>query len=69
MLPWHPFHNLVRVDSTGKIVWRAELVPGETTARCWLGAKFDGVLRAWTYSWEAVIDVDTGRLVETEFTK
>ncbi|MDX1450555.1 MAG: hypothetical protein R3246_16020 [Acidimicrobiia bacterium] len=49
--------------------WRAELIPGETTAKCWMGVRYDGMLRAWTYSWQAVIDIETGRIVEAIFIK
>ena len=39
VLPWHPFNNVLRVDPAGHIVWHAELVPGETAAKCWLSGR------------------------------
>ena len=69
VLPWHPFHNLLRLSSTGGVVWRAELVPGESTAKCWLRVEFDDVLTAWTYSYTCVLDPGTGRIVDSTFTK
>jgi hypothetical protein len=69
VLPWHPFHNVLRVSPSGEIGWRAELVPGETTAKCWHAIRFGGVLRASTYSFDCVLDPDTGRIVESTFTK
>ena len=27
VLPWHPFHNLLRVGPGANIVWRADLIP------------------------------------------
>ena len=45
------------------------LDPRESTAKCWMGMSFDGELRAWTYSWEALIDLDTGKIIEAVFTK
>jgi hypothetical protein len=69
VLPWHPFHNLLRVDSDDNVVWRAELSMNETTAKCWMGMRFDDVLRAWTYSYDCDIDPDSGGILETRFTK
>ncbi len=69
VLPWHPFPNVVRVTPEGKVVWRAELVPGETTAKCWLGIESDMSLRAWTYSYDCGLDPETGRIINTTFTK
>lgn len=45
------------------------LDPRESTAKCWMGMSFDGELRVWTYSWEALIDLDTGKIIEAVFTK
>jgi hypothetical protein len=69
VLPWQPFQNLLRVGEDDSVRWRAELVPNETTAKCWMGVTFDGSLRAWTYSYECDIDLDSGRIVSTSFTK
>lgn len=66
---WHPFHNVLRVGPEGEVRWRAELVPQETAAKCWTGLDFDGRLRATTYSYECVLDVDTGAILSTEFVK
>lgn len=69
VLPWHPFRNVLRVTPAGDIVWRAELVPGETTAKCWHGIEFKGALRARTYSYDCLLDPESGAIVESTFTK
>lgn len=70
VLPWHPFHNVVRVDPSGRVKWRAELVPKDTTAKGWYRIGWDGrQLRAWTYSYECVLDDATGAILSTTFTR
>jgi hypothetical protein len=69
VLPWHPFQNVLRLSSNGEIIWRAELVPGESTAKCWMRIEFDHVLTAWTWSYVCELDPDTGRIVNSTFTK
>ncbi len=70
VLAWHPFPNVVRLDSSGSEVWRSELVPSETAAKCWLGIDWDGSrLRAWTYSWSCELDPVTGRILASRFDK
>jgi hypothetical protein len=66
---WHPYHNIVRVNPDGVLRWRAELLPQETTAKCWLGLRFDGSLRATTYSWKCELDPESGPIVSSKFTK
>ena len=70
VLPWHPFHNLVRLEPSGVVRWRAELVPGESTAKCWMSAGWaNSTLWARTYSWECGLDPATGRIACSRFTK
>jgi hypothetical protein len=69
VLDWHPFHNVLRVTPTDEIRWRAELVPSETAAKCWLGIEWGTSLRAWTYSYECVLDAETGKITRSTFTK
>ena len=70
VLPWHPFYNVLRVQRSGLVRWRAELVPGETTAKCWLGIELVGQrLRAWTYGHDCELDAGTGAIVRAPFTK
>jgi len=69
VLPWHPFNNVLRVSPSGQIVWRAELLSAETTAKCWHGVEFEGGLRARTYSYECMLDSETGRIVDSTFMK
>lgn len=66
---WHPFHNILRLGSAGDVLWRAELLPSETTAKCWTGVSFDDALRATTYSWVCELDPDSGRIVSSMFVK
>lgn len=69
VLRWHQFHNVLRITSSDAVCWRAELVPEETTVKCWYGIRFDDALRAWTWSWDCELDPDTGRIVHSTFTK
>lgn len=70
VLAWHPFHNVVRIDPSGRVKWRAELVPHETTAKAWYGIEWDGRrLRAWTWSYDCELDEATGTILRTKFTK
>ena len=69
VLAWHPFQNVLRLSASGEIMWRAELVPAESTARCWVRVEFDKVLTAWTYSYVCELDPATGRIVNTTFVK
>lgn len=70
VLPWHPFQNIVRIASDGTVIWRSELVPGETTAKCWDAVDWvDGRLRATTYSYTCELDPASGRIVDSVFTK
>lgn len=70
VLPWHPFQNVVRVDPPGRVKWRAEVVPAETTAKAWYRIAWDRwQLRAWTYSYECQLDEGTGAILSTTFTK
>ena len=68
-LPWHPFPNVLRVSASGEVRWRSELVPGETTAKCWVSIEWAHALTARTFSYECDLDPSTGRIVETRFTK
>ncbi|HVJ16859.1 MAG TPA: hypothetical protein VM686_15570 [Polyangiaceae bacterium] len=62
--------NLVRVARPGSIVWRAEprQEPGQDR---WIAVDFDGeALVASTWScWRCTLDVETGRVLRSEFTK
>ncbi|MGN6696205.1 MAG: hypothetical protein ACTHN0_18645 [Aquihabitans sp.] len=69
VLPWHPYRNLLRVTAAGDIRWRAELVPDETTAKCWTAMAWGTGLTAVTYSYECELDADTGRIIRATFTK
>ena len=70
VLAWHPFPNVVRLAPSGAEVWRSELVPGETAAKCWHRIDWDGSrLLAWTYSWTCELDPVTGRILASRFDK
>jgi hypothetical protein len=66
---WHPYQNVLRIRPDGSIVWRAELPSGETlksfTATSW----DEGRLIAQAWSHRCVLDAETGRILETTFTK
>ena len=66
----HPFPNVARVTVNGSVVWRSELLPQETTAKCWNRITWDGArLLASTYSYVCELDPVTGRIVSETFTK
>ena len=69
VLAWHPFANVLRVTSTGEVVWRCALLPHETTAKCWLSMDWTESLRVSTYSYNCELDPMTGAIAHTEFTK
>lgn len=69
VLPWHPFHNVLRVTDGGEVLWRADLIPNETTAKCWLRMKYETALRVWTYSYDCELDPETGRIIRSRYTK
>lgn len=69
VLPWHPFQNVLRSAPNGEVVWRTELVPGESKAKCGMRVQFDHVLTAWTYSYVCELDPVTGHIVNSTFTK
>lgn len=69
VLPWHPFHNVLRITPEGEVRWRAELLSEETAVKAWLGLDFDGALRVWTWSYNCELDPESGRIVRKTFTK
>lgn len=66
--PYGGFQNLVRVRPDGSIVWRAEL-PGNDDK--YVNAKLiEGRLSAHSYGgYDVDIDVDTGRIIDRQFSK
>ena len=69
IMAWHPFPNVLRITPQGVVQWRAELLPNETTAKCWLDLRYDGSLQVSTYSFSCVLDPETGRITSTVFDK
>jgi len=69
IMEWHPFPNVPRIAPQGLVKWRAELLPNETTAKCWLNLHYDGTLQVRTYSFSCVLDPETGRISSTSFDK
>ena len=63
---WHPYRNLVRITSTGKIVWRAELPQGEMS---FTEAHWEGGLLAFGWEHRCRLDPETGLVIEAIFTK
>jgi hypothetical protein len=69
VLKWHPFFNLLRLSPEGGVVWRADLVPGDTW-KVFLDVEWqDEVLRASAASYKCTLDPSTGRIIETAFVK
>jgi hypothetical protein len=70
VLDWHPFRNVVRLSPQGEVRWRAEVLPQETTVKCWLGMRFDdNRLTVWTYSYLCELDLESGLVTRSTFTK
>ena len=67
IMAWYPFPNVLRITPQGVVKWRAELLPNETTAKCWLDLRYDGSLQVSTYSFSSVLDPETGRITSTVF--
>lgn len=65
---WHPFANLVRASPTGDVVWAAD--PPEDDLKGWTSvAIHEGTVVANAWSHRCVVDPDTGRILDTEYTK
>jgi hypothetical protein len=64
------FQNLLRVSADGSVMWRAEL-PGRQGDDAYVAVRWAGAqLLANTWSTYLVrLDVDTGRILESTFTK
>ena len=66
---WHPYRNLMRVAPTGDVLWTAELIPGDMW-KCFVGVRISGgLLIAQGSASEAVIDPDTGAVLDIRHTK
>jgi hypothetical protein len=62
------FENLLCVERSGKVVWKAEL-PDQPDAFVKFEMTADG-LRAWTWSaWMLRLDPATGKIIERQFVK
>jgi len=62
------FENLICVERTGNVVWKAEL-PDQPDAFVKFELTADG-LRAWTWSaWMLRLDPATGKAIERQFVK
>lgn len=67
------YRNVVCIDQTGTIIWRVQGLRKGTlpfTPSFW-GIHFDqnGVLWAYDGGWENLIDPETGKILDREFTK
>jgi hypothetical protein len=66
---WHPFPNILRVRSSGDVVWRSELLPGDTW-KCYLAMEWDDEeLLARTASYSVHLDPASGKVTDSTFTK
>lgn len=66
------FRNLVRISSSGRVLWRAEL-PTLEPADAYVAVDYDSEYSrltavSWTGYW-VVVNVDSGGIVEQEFVK
>ncbi len=64
------FHNLVAYDFDNNLIWEAEL-PTDSDADCYTDAEVeDDTLSAFSFSgYRCMIDVETGRILSSSFTK
>lgn len=68
--PQGAFRNLVRVNPSGRVIWRAELPSSGNNAYVSAEVRADGVIAAHSWSAHLVqIDPATGHLIDTEFVK
>jgi hypothetical protein len=63
------FHNVVAVDHDGNTVWRAELPTSSTGDRYYKIVRHDPLKVYSTQSYDVVLDSETGRILESKFTK
>ncbi|MCU1463616.1 MAG: hypothetical protein JWO37_3691 [Acidimicrobiales bacterium] len=69
VLEWHPYPNLLRARPDGTVVWRADLPPGETLGS-WTGAAIEnGQLIGFGWESRCRIDMATGEVLDSTFTK
>jgi hypothetical protein len=69
VLAWHPYPNLVRLRTSGELVWQADLPPGESVGS-WTGAEIrEGRLIAHGWQSECDLDPATGIVTASRFTK
>ena len=64
------FHNLVKVDINGFILWEAEL-PDFSGVDCYVDVKFQDdflVAHSWA-GFKVIIDIESGQIVSKKFTK
>jgi hypothetical protein len=66
---YRPFHNLVAVDSDGRVRWEAELPTSNPGDRYYKISSHEPLVAYSTQSYDCVIDISTGRIVSKEFTK
>lgn len=66
---YRPFHNLVSVDSEGRVRWEAELPTSNPGDRYYKISSREPLIAYSTQSYDCVIDPSTGRILSKEFTK
>ncbi|HEX9049424.1 MAG TPA: hypothetical protein VF841_02720 [Anaeromyxobacter sp.] len=62
--------NLIRVDGSGREIWRAR-PPDRSGPDCWVSAHVDGdrvTASSWS-GWRVVLDAESGALRESTFAK
>jgi hypothetical protein len=64
------FQNLLRINSTGSVVWRA-MLPSDVGVDSYVRTKWQsGDLLAWSWSgFMVTIDISTGNIITQKFTK
>jgi predicted phage-related endonuclease len=66
---WHPFPNILRMSSSGDVVWRSELLPNDTW-KCYLAVEWEGEdLLAMAASYRVRLDTASGKVTDSTFTK
>lgn len=63
VMSWHPFANIVCIDPTGAVQWRAELPDGE---RCYMDVRVDdSTLIGDSYGRRCTLELNTGFVLST----
>jgi hypothetical protein len=64
-----PFHNLIAIDSSGRTMWEADLPTSNPGDRYYKISSKEPFVVYSTESYDCVIDLSTGHIINRTFTK